>query len=230
MKLLIIEDDSAILKSLSDFLKNNNYAVDTASDGESGFNLASSLSYDLIITDYLLPKLNGQEIIKALRKNGNQVPILVLSVKDRSQDKINLLNNGADDYLAKPFFFNELQSRIKALLRRQPSPKNNILEFADLKLNLLSHEAIRDGRHIYLTTKEFCLLQLLMKNPKITFSRQIITEEVWYGTSNHLSNIIEALILKLRKKIDFKKPFLIKTIPGHGYRLDSDIFSSFDTN
>lgn len=221
MKLLIIEDDSIIAKALHDFLKNN-YVVDLACDGESGFNLASNTDYDLIITDYLLPKINGQEIINRLRKTGNPTPILAISVCDKTQNKINLLNKGADDYLTKPFFFTELQARINALLRRRKITTQKIITYADLKLDLMSHEVTRDGKSIYLTTKEFLLLKLFMENPKITFNRQAINERAWDEASHHFSNITESYILKLRHKIDFKKPFLIKTVSGRGYRLDDN--------
>lgn len=220
MKLLIIEDDHIIAEPLSDFLKNNNYVVDVASDGEHGFALADNNDYDLIITDYMLPKMNGQEIINRLRNNGNTTPILAISVCDKTQNKINLLDQGADDYLTKPFFFTELQARISAMLRRRKILHQKVITYQDLELNLLSHEARRGDKSIYLTTKEFLLLKLLMENPRITFSRQAINERAWDDASNHFSNVIEAYILKLRQKIDFKKPFLIKTVSGRGYKLD----------
>ncbi len=143
MKLLIIEDDHIIADPLSDFLKNNNYVVDVAADGEHGFALADNNDYDLIITDYMLPKINGQEIINLLRRNGNTTPILAISVCDKTQNKINLLDQGADDYLVKPFFFTELQARISAMLRRQKIANQKIITYQDLELNLLSHEAQR---------------------------------------------------------------------------------------
>lgn len=220
MKILVIEDDSIIAKSICDFLKSNNYVIDIASDGETGLNLASTNCYDLIISDFLLPKINGQEIITRLRKNGVSTPVLAISVCDKTQNKINLLNNGADDYLVKPFFFTELNARIGAMLRRGKVTSGKNLKYADLELNLLSHEAIRDNKEIYLTTKEFLLLKLLMEKPETIFSRQIINELAWDEASNHFSNILEAYILKLRSKIDFKKPFLIKTVSGRGYKLD----------
>lgn len=221
MKILVIEDDSAIAKSISDFLKSNNYVVDIASDGETGFNLASTNEYDLIISDYLLPKINGQEIINRLRKNGINTSVLAISVCDKTQNKINLLNNGADDYLVKPFFFSELNARIGVLLRRSKITSSKILSYADLKLDLLSHQATRDNKDIYLTTKEFLLLKLLIEKPGTIFNKQIINELAWDDASNHFSNILEAYILKLRQKIDFKKPFLIKTVSGRGYKLDA---------
>ncbi len=220
MKLLIIEDDHLIAKSLNDFLKNNNYIIDVAYDGESGLNMAINNNYDLIITDYLLPKINGQEIIEQLRKNGDNTPILAISVCDKCQNKINLLNYGADDYLSKPFFFTELQARINAILRRKEPPKEKIIKYADLELNLTNHEANRKGRNIYLTTKEFLLLKLLIENPKKVFDKHTINELAWDEASHYTSNVIEAYILKLRNKINFKQPFLIQTVSGRGYKLD----------
>jgi len=220
MRILIIEDEIKIANSLANFLKNINYAIDMANDGETGLNLALTNGYDLIITDCILPKISGPEIIQSLRKNEINTPILVLSVLDTSQNKVKLLENGADDYLGKPFSFDELMARIRVLLRRPPKIEPVQISIADLTLNLSSQEAIRNKRRIYLTTKEFFLLRLLMENPGTTYSRDLITEKVWDEASNHLSNIIEAHILHLRRKIDFKKPFLIQTVPGRGYRLN----------
>lgn len=220
MKLLIIEDDKLIAKTLNDFLKSNNYVVDTAYDGESGLNLASGNDYDLIITDYLLPKIDGQELIEHLRRQGCTTPILAMSVCDKTQNKINLLDKGADDYLVKPFFFTELQARIGALLRRKKQIKQKIINYEGLQLNLMSHEVSRDGQNIYLTTKEFMLLKLLIENPGKTFTRQAINEKAWDEASCHTSNVTESYILRLRHKIDFKKPFFIKTVSGRGYKLE----------
>lgn len=221
MKLLIIEDDRLVADALKAFLRSNNYAVDLASDGESGFNLADNNHYDLIITDYILPKMNGQEIISRLKENGSVVPILAMSVCKQTENKINLLDKGADDYLTKPFFFTELQARISALLRRRKELGRKIISYKDLELDLLSHEAKRGEKYIYLTTKEFLLLKLLIEKNETIVSRQAIKELAWNEDSCRLSNIIEAYALKLRHKIDFKKPFLIKTIPGRGYKLDA---------
>lgn len=219
MRLLIIEDDLKIAKSLSDFFKNGHYAVDTVYDGEHGLRLALGTEYDLIITDYILPKINGDDIVIQLRKYQITTPVLVMSVVETTQNKINFLENGADDYLIKPFNLSEIQARVKAMLRRPPKINVSKLFFADLILDLLSQEALRDGKSIYLTTKEFMMLRLFMEFPDFTHSRQIIIEKVWDEASNHFSNIIEAHILHLRHKIDFKKPFLIKTVPGRGYKL-----------
>lgn len=219
MRLLIIDDDKNIAQALSDFFRNNLYVADVAFDGESGLNLAINNYYDLIITDYLLPKIDGQKIINNLKENGSSVPILAISTCSEITNKIKLLEHGADDYLSKPFSFIELLARTKALLRRQPRSYEKILSFADLKLNLHTHEASRGKHNIYLTTKEFSIVQMFIKHPKIIFSKQEIIETVWDDASNPLSNIVEAHILHLRRKIDFKKPFLIQTVPGCGYRL-----------
>ena len=219
MRLLIIEDDLTIAELLLKFFKSNHYIVDLASDGELGLNLASFTNYDLIVMDYLLPKINGQEIINDLRENGNTTPILVISNCLNIKNKINFLESGADDYLTKPFSFTELNARVTAILRRYRKLDDKTLSFADLKLNLSSHEATRAGKNIYLTTKEFFILRLLMERPDIICSKQSITEKVWDDASCHLSNTIEAHILHLRHKIDFKKRFIIKTVPGRGYKI-----------
>lgn len=220
MKILIIEDDHIISSLLVKFLKDNFYTVDLASDGEKGLNLATVYKYDLIISDFLLPKLNGEEIIKKLRDLGNNTPILVMSVCGQTKNKISLINHGADDYLPKPFLFTELLARIKAILRREPLKEDKNISISDLSLDLKNQEAARNNKKIYLTNKEFCLLKLLMKNPGVIFDKQRIIEEAWDEVDGSLSNIVEAYILKLRKKIDFKKPFFIKTVPGRGYRLE----------
>lgn len=220
MKLLIIEDDQLIAKALTDFLKNNNYVVDAAYDGETGLNMASHNNYDLIISDYLLPKINGQEITQRLRKNGCKSPILAISVCDKCQNKINLLNDGADDYLTKPFFFTELHARINALLRRKEPTSKKVITYADLELDLMSHEARRGEKTIYLTTKEFLLLKLFIENPKKILKKQSINELAWDEAGQCTSNVVESYIMRLRNKIDFKKPFLIKTVNGHGYKLE----------
>ena len=220
MRLLVIEDDPMIAKTLSEFFRNNHYAVDVAKDGETGLRLVINTNYDLIMTDYFLPKMNGQELVNDLRANGNKTPIIVISSCETIENKLNLFQYGADDYMTKPFSSIELHARVKALLRRPQKINDEIFSCSDLELNLSNHEATRAGRHIYLTTKEFSILKLLIERPGTIYSRQIITEKVWDDASNHLSNIIEAHILHLRKKIDFKKPFLIQTVSGCGYKLN----------
>lgn len=220
MRFLIIEDDLKIAESLSYFFRNNHYAIDVAYDGETGLRLALNTDYDLIITDNILPKINGQAIIYELRKNKKLTPILSISILNNTQNKIDLLKNGADDCLTKPFSFGELHARVKALLRRPQKIDDSKLSFRDLTLDLLSHEAQRANHQIYLTTKEFSILRLFMESPGLICSRQIITEQIWDDASNHLSNVIEAHILHLRHKIDFKKPFLIQTVAGRGYKLN----------
>lgn len=219
MKILIIEDNHIVAKPLKKFLEDNGYLVELANDGEQGLNLAVNNYYDLIISDYLLPKMTGQEIISRLREKNINTPVLALSICSETKDKVSFLSKGADDYLTKPFFFSELEARVNALLRRSEKTKKEKLIYGDLELNLLNQEAYRDNLSIYLTTKEFLLLKLLMENPEKIITRQAINENAWDNDHDFSSNITEAYILKLRQKIDFKKPYLIQTISGRGYSL-----------
>jgi DNA-binding response OmpR family regulator len=219
MKILIIEDDHIVAKPLKKFLENNGYLTEVASDGEQGLNLATYNYYDLIISDYLLPKINGKEIISRLREKNIKTPVLILSICNETKNKISFLNKGADDYLTKPFFFTELQARINSLLRRKVGSENEKLSYCDLELDLINQEAYRDGQSIYLTSKEFLLLKLLIENPEKIITRQTINEIAWSNDNDFTSNVTEAYIRKLRQKIDFKKPQLIQTISGRGYCL-----------
>jgi DNA-binding response OmpR family regulator len=219
MKILIIEDDHIVAKPLKKFLENNGYLTEVASDGEQGLNLATYNYYDLIISDYLLPKINGKEIISRLREKNIKTPVLILSICNETKNKISFLNKGADDYLTKPFFFTELQARINSLLRRKVESENEKLSYCDLELDLINQEAYRDGQNIYLTSKEFLLLKLLIENPEKIITRQTINEIAWSNDNDFTSNVTEAYIRKLRQKIDFKKPQLIQTISGRGYCL-----------
>lgn len=223
MKILIIEDNHIMARPLKKFLENNGYLVELAIDGEQGLNLATNNYYDLIISDYLLPKINGKEILDKLRQQGINTPILILSICNETNNKISFLNKGADDYLSKPFFFTELQARINSLLRRRPESEEKKLGYSDLELNLLNQEAYRDGRSIYLTTKEFLLLKLLLENPEKIITKQTINEMAWNNDNDFVSNVTEAYILKLRQKIDFKTPTLIQTISGRGYCLRKNL-------
>lgn len=220
MRLLIIEDEAAIANSLAAFLKNKGYVVDIATNYEQALDLESLGHYSLIISDYLLPGKNGYEIMKEIRKNNQSIPIIMLSAVPDTLNKIRFLNSGADDYLTKPFSGQELIARIKALLRRKSqTPKENI-SFADLDVDIEKEEVRRGQKKIYLTTKELAILKYLMQNPRSTCPRPLIIENAWDESAHHLSNTIESHILKLRKKIDFKKPQLIHTIKGEGYKID----------
>lgn len=218
MRLLLIEDDHQIATLLLKFLKNSGYAVDWANTGQAGLNLVNNEDYDLIITDYLLPDINGDLIIDYLRAHYYEQPILAISVRQETQDKVTLLNRGADDYLIKPFDLKELRARIESLTRRQiPETINNYI-FDDLELNIKTQELNKQGELIPLTAKEFQLLKLFMEHPDEALSREQIHEYAWGEEMNHKSNIVDTYIRKLRKKINSKKPPLIETVPEIGYR------------
>ncbi len=217
-----MEDEKEILSFLKKSLEAEHFVVDAAKDGEKGSYLARTNDYDLIVLDNVMPKKNGLEVCKDIRRDGKSVPILILSVKTETTTKVDLLNAGADDYLTKPFSLDELLARIKALLRRPKQIENEILQIDDLILDSNKSTVRRGNQEIYLTRKEFILLQYLMKNQGIVLSRSMIMEHVWDMSADPFSNTIESHILSLRKKIDAKgKKKLIHTISGRGYKLDT---------
>jgi len=220
MRLLIIEDEKNIADLLASVLKKAGFAVDIACDGEKGSFMARTQAYNLIITDYILPKLDGAALIKEIRNDGLKVPIIMLSVRQSIIDKINILDIGADDYLAKPFSTEELLARIRALLRRPQAIKEENLKFQDLELNPQSFKVYRKKLEIRLTNKEFALLQHLMINAGKIVTRESLLEHVWSGDVDPFSNTVETHILRLRRKIDRQKPKLIHSIIGRGYKLD----------
>jgi len=220
MRILLIEDDADIRASLSLALKTANYAVDTALDGEKGYFLAATNDYDLIILDYNLPKLNGREIIKKLREEEKSAPIMMLTVHDGVNDKVDLLNLGADDYLTKPFALSELLARIKAILRRPETWQSRILKIGDLELDPDKFLVTKNSQRIALSSKEFALLEYLLQNKGRIMSRQEIMEHVWDENANPFSNTIEAHISNLRKKLENGNQKLIFTVSNRGYKID----------
>ncbi len=221
MRLLIIEDDKNLKQLLIKTLRGEGYAVDGESDGEKAYFLASTNDYDLLIVDYNLPSLNGREIISRLRQEKKKMAIIMLTVKSELNDKIDLLNLGADDYLSKPFSLSELLARIKAILRRPKTWQNNIIKFSGLVLDSSNFSLTNNGKAIKLSTKEFSLLEYLLQNKGRTVSRQAIMEHVWDMNADPFSNTIEAHISNLRKKIESKQHKLIYTIPNRGYKIDN---------
>lgn len=220
MRVLVVEDERKIAAFIKRGLEENAYAVDVAYDGEDGYGWAQSFPYDLIILDVMLPKLDGFTLCRRLRAEGNQAQILMLTAKDAVDDRVTGLDAGADDYLVKPFAFRELLARLRALSRRGGEQRTTTLQVADLTLDLVSHQAMRGGRAIDLTAKEFALLELLMRHPNQILSRTVIAEHVWDYDFYNQSNVVDVYIRYLRKKID--DPFdlkLIQTIRGMGYRL-----------
>lgn len=221
MRLLVIEDEQKIARVITESLKREKYAVDAAYDGEEGFNLADSQPYDLLIVDRMLPGLEGTEIVKKLRENGKNMPILFLTALSTTEDKTLGLDVGADDYLTKPFAIDELLARVRALLRRPPIQQPDILKIDDLEIDKQQQTVTRAGKIIDLTNKEYALLEYLMQHPNQILSKETLIDHVWDFDADILPNNVEAYIKNLRQKID--KPFkkqLIKTVRGFGYRIE----------
>jgi len=220
MRLLIIDDDQELVNNLKLTLKPLNLAIDAAHDGQHGLFLALNNNYKIIILDYVLPKLNGWEVIKKIRQAQIKTPVIMLTVRTELGDKVNLLNSGADDYLTKPFAISELIARLKALLRRPINLQENILKIADLELDPDKCLVTRKGQRLILSTKEFYLLEYLLKNKGRVVSRQEIMDHIWDENGNPFSNTIEVHIMNLRKKIELNGHRLIFTLSGRGYKLD----------
>jgi DNA-binding response OmpR family regulator len=221
MKILIVEDEKEILDYLKKGLSSQAFVVDTAQDGEQGLYLAQKGNYDLMVLDNMMPKKSGIEVCESLRAEGNNIPIIILSVKADTDMKVKMLNAGADDYLTKPFSLEELLARIKALLRRPKKLVGDILNIDNLSLDLKKRKAERGGKDIYLRKKEFLLLEYFLKNPGTVLSRSMIMDHVWDTNVDIFSNTVEAHIRSIRKKIEFKgQKKLIHNISGWGYKID----------
>lgn len=222
MRILIVEDEHKIANSIKKGLEQESYAVDVAYDGVKGYDLASMEDYDVIVLDLMLPGMDGEEICRKLRKEKIHTPILVLTAKGQLEDKIKGLNSGADDYLVKPFAFEELLARIRALIRRPKEQSGTVLAYKDLGLNTLTYEIKRGSETIKLSSKEFSLLEYLLRHPKQIFSKEQIIGHVWNYDADILPNTVEVYIGYLRNKIDRpfpKKPALIHTVRGFGYKI-----------
>ncbi|MEK7608741.1 MAG: response regulator transcription factor [Patescibacteria group bacterium] len=221
MRILLVEDEKEIRDFLKPSLEAEFFSVDVADDGEKGSFAARTTDYDLIVLDNILPKKNGMQVCQDVRKNGKAVPIIMLSVKSDTATKIELLNAGADDYLSKPFSFEELLARIRALMRRPKEIASEILVIDNLTVNTKNCSVMRGKRDIYLTRKEFMLLEYLLRNKGNVLSRGMILEHVWDMDADPFSNTIESHILSLRRKVDTKEDRkLIYTISGRGYKID----------
>lgn len=222
MRILVVEDEHKIANSIKKGLEQESYAVDVAYDGNSGYDLASTEEYDVIVLDLMLPGMDGMEICKKLRADKIHTPILILTAKGQLGDKVEGLNAGADDYLVKPFAFEELLARIRALFRRPKEAIATILSYKDLSLNPLTFEVKRKDEQIKLSNKEFSLLEYLMRHPKQIFTKEQIIGHVWNYDADILPNTVEVYIGYLRNKID--RPFtkdspLIHTVRGFGYKI-----------
>lgn len=223
MKILLVEDESSIRNVLRMSLEAEGFTIDVAEDGDDGSFLARTNHYDLVILDNVLPKKQGKEVCQEIREAGKNMPVLVLSAKSEVLEKVNLLNSGVDDYVTKPFSFEELVARIKSLLRRPPQIESKVLYAENLRLDTLYGKVFREKREIYLTKKEFSLLELLIKNKNQIMTRGHILEHVWDIDGDPLSNTIEAHIRNLRKKLGDSHKRLIENVPGRGYRINARV-------
>lgn len=223
MRILVVEDEKDLNNIITKHLKKNNFSVDSVFNGEEALEYLEYGTYDLIVLDIMLPKVNGYEVVKKLRENKNETAVLMLTARDSIEDKIKGLDLGADDYLIKPFDFGELLARIRALVRRKYGNTSNTMEIDDLCIDIAKKTVVRGGKNIELTGKEYEVLEYLIQNKGHVLSRDKIRDSVWdYGYEGE-SNIIDVLIKNIRKKIDIgnSKP-LIHTKRGLGYVLKED--------
>jgi len=223
VRILVIEDEHRIAGSIKKGLEQERHVVDVAYDGISGFDLASEGVFDLLILDLMLPGKDGLTIVREIREKNIQTPILILTAKGLTQDKVNGLNSGADDYLTKPFSFEELLARVRALSRRPLRSTGSVIKVGDLTLNKDTF-AVSRGARIELSSKEFSLLEFLMEHAGRILSKDQIMSHVWDYDADILPNTIEVYIRNLRKKIDLRftdKTQLIKTIRGFGYKIEA---------
>ncbi|HVO86229.1 MAG TPA: response regulator transcription factor [Candidatus Binatia bacterium] len=222
MRILVIEDEHKIANAIKQGLVQEKYAVDLEYDSDSGLAAGLAESYDVMIIDRMLPgNLEGMEICRALREKGIHTPILLLTAKGQIRDRVDGLNSGADDYLVKPFSFEELLARVRALLRRPPTSSGNTLKVADLSLDTITYQVSRGGKSINLSAKEFALLEYLMRSQGQILSKDNIISHVWDFDADILPNTVEVYMGYLRNKIDkpFDGPELIHTLRGFGYKL-----------
>ena len=222
MKLLVVEDEVKTGEYLRQGLSEAGFVVDLAQNGLDGHHLAMTESYDLLILDVMLPDVDGWRILKSLREAGKKTPVLFLTARDSVDDRVKGLELGADDYLVKPFAFAELLARVRTLLRRGANPTAETrLSIADLALDLARHRASRSGRRIHLTTKEFALLELLVRRQGEVLPRSLIASQVWDMNFDSDTNVIDVAIRRLRAKIDDDFDLkLIQTMRGMGYMID----------
>ena len=222
MKILLVEDDKGIVRFVKKGLIENSYSVDVHFDGEAGLYSAVHKSYDLIILDIMLPKMEGTEILKRLRGMNVQTPVIFLTARDTERDIVQGLNLGADDYIVKPFSFSELLARIRAIHRRgKMTAPSSRLQLANLVLELDGHQVFRDRSKIDLTPKEYALLEFLMRHPAEIITRTMITEKIWDYQFDAGTNVIDVHVSHLRNKIDRDfEPKLLHTVKGVGYVLE----------
>ena len=217
MRILVVEDEHKIANSIKRGFEQETWATDVSYDGTEGYDLASSEDYDVIVLDLMLPGMDGLEVCKKLRKDGKHTPILMLTARGEISDKVEGLNSGADDYLTKPFAFEELLARVRALVRRPKETQNSELRVKNLVLNSNTFNVENNGREIELSRKEFALLEYLMRNAGRVVSKENIIAHVWDYEADILPNTVEVFIGYLRDKIGDN---LIKTVRGFGYKIE----------
>jgi len=225
MKILVVEDEHRIANSIKKGLEQEHFIADVAYNGENGLDLALSEDYDVIVLDLMLPGINGIEICQELRQKKIHTPILILTAKSQVEDRVKGLDSGADDYLTKPFSFEELVARIRALSRRPKNTFESILSVSDLILNTKNFEVKRNGKTIQLSNREFSILEYLMRHPDQVLTKEQIINHVWNYDADILPNTVEVNIRNLRKKIDFPfpdRPPLIQTVRGFNYKIGGD--------
>jgi heavy metal response regulator len=220
MRILVVEDEDAIAHFLNQGLTEAGYAVDRASDGAEALHWVAIAEYDLILLDLMLSDSDGLAICADIRRRGINAPVLMLTARDTVDDRVQGLDSGADDYLVKPFAFAELLARIRALLRREPVFKSAVLQVADLEMDTVSRSVRRAGQPIALTSKEYSLLEYLLRHSNQTLTRNAIAEHVWNYDFDNLTNLIDVHIFSLRRKLDDAHHVkLLHTVRGVGYRL-----------
>ena len=226
MRILLVEDDDILAETLTEAIASQRYAVDTVEDGETAWMQIKMVEYDLIVLDVMLPKLDGISLCRRLRAHNFGVPVLMLTARDTSMDKVAALDSGADDYMVKPFDLPELLARIRALLRRGDSSPP-VLQWTSLRLDPNTREVTYADRAVYLTPKEFCILELLMRNGRRVLSRSLIIEHIWSFDDPPSEDAVKAHIKSLRYKLKAAGApnDLIETVHGVGYRLNSLNFS-----
>ena len=221
MKILIVEDEQKTGDYLKQGLSEAGFVADLARDGVDGLHLALTGDYDLAVLDVMLPRLDGWQVLQEIRRQGKHLPVLFLTARDQVEDRVKGLEFGADDYLVKPFAFSELLARVRALLRRGRTNEPELLQVADLELDLLRRRVTRAGKRIDLTAKEFALLELLLRRQGEVLPRSLIASQVWDMNFDSDTNVIEVAVRRLRAKIDDDfEPKLIRTVRGMGYVLE----------
>jgi two-component system response regulator PhoP len=226
MKILIVEDEKLIRENLISTFQSQGFAVESAENGEDGLFLAEEYPIDLAVVDIGLPGMSGLELISKLREKSNQMPVIVLTARDSWQDKVEGLSTGADDYMAKPFQFEELLARCNALLRRTAGFASPVIKMANIELDTMAQSVRRDNKSIELTAYEYKVLEYLFLNPKKVVSKTELTEHIYEQDFDRDSNVLEVFVGRLRKKIDPDQSVkLVQTLRGQGYRLNPDYVS-----